>query len=411
MKISIDKMSNASPLRLSDAGKAFFAMLFLRLGCIVATLFAAPLRHTVPHWMAESFFNVSYPLLYCNLVFIIFYKKLSLFLHKYPFALFIDLSLTLGLLLIGGGWRSSYFGYTLTSIIIFTIFDGRRGAYISAAILSAGALIKDPAGGLPFAQEFDFSNWDMRIGAAAAYVLCALITGYFSILLHRLQKLSEAKVEETRKLAAMEEKTRMLLALHDGAKQIVTAMLLKMNPLMKSMQSSQNEIAEELRWLWRGVHHLKNELDQVMDAIKNGDRESSSRCNIVAFIEEEARLSKIMTGFSWQLSAEPSEIYIALPSKLPLRRFLNEAFLNAWKHSGETTGTINLRSFERSTIVCIADKGKGFDASERFAIKNTGLLSLNYRARELNAGLDIETAPGMGCKVILTIPISRSNLD
>ncbi|MEW6418946.1 MAG: ATP-binding protein [Nitrospirota bacterium] len=397
-------MNKSTMPGFTETGNMFFATLLLRVASVVGIIFTLPVRYALPLWMAEWFQRISYPLLVYNLSLLIFYKKITIFLQKYPFILFVDLFIAIGILQIGGGWRSSYFVYTLTTIMVFTLFFGIRGSYISASALVVASIIKDPSGGLPSLKIFDASSLDMRLGAALFYIVAGLITGYFSTLLKRLEMLSKAEVEETRKLTAMEEKTRMALELHDGAKQIVAAMLLKINPLIKRIKPSRDEIADELRWFWRGLNYLQSELNQVMDTLKREDNINKSMCNIVTIAEEEVRIAEVMTGFSWKILPELHDINIPIGCKLPLRRFFSEALMNAWKHSGATTGTIEIKCTGESVTVTVRDDGKGFNYSDIEGKETTGLKSLKYRAGELNGELKIETAPDKGCKLILSFP-------
>jgi signal transduction histidine kinase len=401
-------MKNNTSLGFSDNSRLLLATLVFRAAAVVLVIFTLPMRPTLPAWMLEWFGLISWPLLLYSLLLLIFHKRAAALLSRYPQLLYADLVISTGIISLGGSWRSSYFGYTITTIILFTIFIGRRGAYISALTLTAAAVIKDPSGGLPAMEVFFVSNWDMRMGAALVYVTTGVILGYFRTLLEDLEKMSKAKVEETGKRAAMEEKTRLALDLHDGTKQMVNAMILKMNPLIKKMRPSHDEIADELRWLWRGMNYLRSEFDQVMEMLRqDGPGPGPSRA-ISLIVEDEARTAEVMTGFLWNVSSGPREIEVPLRSQLPLRRFLSEAMMNAWKHSGTTNGTITIRSMGDSASIIIADQGKGFTHPATKSMRTTGMQSLHHRAHELKGELVIETAPGEGCKLILTIPASMN---
>jgi signal transduction histidine kinase len=394
-------------LGFTEISNILLGTLLLRLASVVVVILTLPARQALPQFMAQWLHLISYPLLFYNLMLLIFHKKTAIFLQKHPLVLFIDLFIAVGILQIGGGWRSSYFGYTLTSIMLFTIFGERRGSYTSSVILAVAAMIKDPSGELPSLEVFDVSTLDMRLGAVLFYIMAGLILGYFSTLLKTLELLSKAKVEETRKLSAMGEKTRLALELHDGAKQMVSAMLLKLNPLIKKTKSVQEDIADELRWHWRGMNYLQSELNQVMDALRGKDHVGRSTCNIVTIADEEARIAEVMTGFSWKALSESSEILLPSTSELPLRRFCSEALMNAWKHSGVTTGTIEARCSGGSVIIAITDNGRGFNDSDIENKGTAGLKSLKHRAEALKGDLAIETAPGKGCKLILNIPAHK----
>lgn len=399
-------MKNSTSLGFTDNGRLLLATLVYRAFAVVLVMFTLPIRTTLPAWLLEWYSRVSWPLLLYSLLLLIFYKKAAALLSKYPRLLYADLLISAAVISIGGSWRSSYFGYTLTTIILFTIFIGSRGAYVSALALSVAAVIKDPSGGLPAMKVFFVSDWDMRMGAALVYITTGVMVGYVRTLLEDLEEMSRAKVEETRKRAAMEEKSRLALELHDGTKQMVNAMILKMNPLIKKLQPAHDEIADELRWFWRGMNYLRSEFDQVMEMLRQDSPGPGPSRAISLIVDEEARTAEVMTGFLWQVSAGPRDVEIPLRSQLPLRRFLSEALMNAWKHSGVTTGTITVQSMDGSIMITIMDAGNGFAYPETGPNKTTGLQSLRHRAHELNGQLAVETAPGKGCKLVLTIPAS-----
>lgn len=399
-------MNKTRKLGLADIDHMLFWTFFFRAVSVVIVIFTVPTRTTLPAWMAEGYLRFSYPLLAYSLALFLFRNKTGTLLAAHRSPLIIDLIVTVGVISLGGSWRSSYFGYTISTVMLFTIFEGRRGAYLSAAVLGVTAFIKDPSGGLPSFDIFFIHDWDMRVGGVLFYFATGVIFGYFHVLLERLEALSQAKVEETRKRAAMEEKTRVALELHDGAKQMVNAMLLKMNPIVKKIQSARDETADDVRWIWKGMNYLKSEFDQVMNALKEGDRTDGSPRNILSIIKEEAALAEVMTGFRWEISADVQEFNVSSRRELPVRRFLSEALMNAWKHSGENNGTLTLACAENQVVLTVADKGRGFDYTSATESKTTGLKSLNHRAKELGADLAIETDPGQGCMLVLTLPVS-----
>lgn len=398
-------MARNSHINFTDTGKMFFAVFLLRIVAVILVIFTLSIRPTLPAWMLEWWGRIAYPLLAYSVFSFLFYKKAATVLEKHPWLLYADLLISVGIIQIGGSWRSSYFGYTITSMILFTIVQGRMGAYISAAVLIVAAVVKDPSGGLSSMEVFFVSDWDMRMGAALIYTTAGAILGYFSALLKRIETLSRAEMEKTK----IEANTQLALELHDGAKQMVNAILLKMNPLVKDVQSSQNAISEEIRWIWRGMNYLKNEMNQVMDTLRKGAGISPAVCAIMPLAEEEARIAEVMTGLSWSVTSECRELCIPFCCAMPFRRFLSEAMMNAWKHSGAVSGVIFLQHSGESAIITVTDMGIGFNPHDKIGGSTTGLSSLKYRAEELNGSVEIETAPGRGCSVVLTFPLLSSS--
>ncbi len=397
-------MASNSKFGLTDINKIFLIILIYRIIMILVAMVTLRFRQTLPEPMIEWFRFISYPLLVYGLLLILLHKIVSGWLQRYPALMLIDLFIGIAILQIGGAWRSSYFGYTFSTIIVFTVFGGKKGAYFSMTMLILTALIKDPTGRLPSLETFFTPNWDMRLGAASFYLVAGLILAYFHTLMQRLEMLSKAEVEKTRKLTQIEEKNRMAFELHDGVKQMVTAMLLKMNPILKNIQSSKDEMAEDLRWLWKGMNYLKNDLNEVMLNLKEDISQESIQCDLVNIAEEEKQLAEVMTGFSWRLLTSLSGLTIPHNLTQNFRRFLSETFINAWKHSGVKEGVIKIENRNGFTAVIIEDQGNGFDYDGNRKLSTSGLNSLKYRSQELGGTLTIKSKPCQGCRITLVLP-------
>jgi hypothetical protein len=111
---------------------ALRATLALRIFAVLVAAFTLPVRENLPAEMATWYGRIAPPILCLNLAWLLYAKRLALYLERHPRWLAVDLVLTAGVIFTGGGWRSSYFEYTLTTIIIFTSLAGRKGACISA---------------------------------------------------------------------------------------------------------------------------------------------------------------------------------------------------------------------------------------------------------------------------------------
>jgi len=90
-------------------------------------------------------------------------------------------------------------------------------------------------------------------------------------------------------------------------------------------------------------------------------------------------------------------------------RVVQEALHNCEKHAGATHVQLSVRQFPDRLVAEVVDNGKGFsiDAQGRPA-RSRGLGLLGSRERAVNAGgsLNIESAPGRGTRVTLTVPLA-----
>jgi signal transduction histidine kinase len=103
---------------------------------------------------------------------------------------------------------------------------------------------------------------------------------------------------------------------------------------------------------------------------------------------------------------------VALPEaqELALYRIVQEAISNALKHAQASRMQVHLHTGHLGLTLIIRDDGCGFDYGQVQA-RNTaglGLKSLAARASLLNATLHLESAPGQGTSVQLTMPLPGS---
>jgi len=87
-------------------------------------------------------------------------------------------------------------------------------------------------------------------------------------------------------------------------------------------------------------------------------------------------------------------------------RMIQEALTNSARHSEATEVTIAISRGAEHCIVTIADNGCGAASDARPGLKSFGLLGMRERAERLGGELKIETAPGQGFAVKITMPLA-----
>jgi signal transduction histidine kinase len=95
-----------------------------------------------------------------------------------------------------------------------------------------------------------------------------------------------------------------------------------------------------------------------------------------------------------------------------LFRNVRELLTNVIKHAKAKTVSVCLKSYDAILMVIIEDDGVGFDP-QAAGIQpggekgGFGLFSIHERMTDLEGSFDMESEPGKGCKVILTVPLER----
>jgi signal transduction histidine kinase len=401
-----------TPLNSIQIHQALKATLLYRIAFVIIAVVTLPSRKNLPAFMLDGYIAVA-PLLVCwNLMFLIFIQPITRFLRQHLQWLILDLILSVGIIFCGGGWRNSYFVYTLTTIIIFTIFAHRKGAYVSSFIMAAISLCKNPLPKGDPIQIFEVTNWDMRLGASLFYVTAGVILSYFSTLVERLNQLSEGRVIQERKHSAMKQRLDLAFDLHDRLKSKLSAVLMIAGLLAKKTTSFDTQTAKDIQRLWQWLNYCQNELNTIVHSLKCQAPLSScpnSCVDLYLLTKEEIRILSGMTGFSWYLEKSDNEFLVPKSMQSALCAFISEALTNSWKHSGGDEGWIKLCKNNDQIQLDIIDYGNGFALADVKRHKTSGLTSLYRRAEEVHGYFDIKTAPGKGCRCSLFFPVTSPN--
>jgi signal transduction histidine kinase len=85
-------------------------------------------------------------------------------------------------------------------------------------------------------------------------------------------------------------------------------------------------------------------------------------------------------------------------------RMIQEVLNNILKHAHATCITVSLEITETSTLITVKDDGVGFEPYKLDEAKTgIGLKNMKQRAKDINGKVSINTAPGQGTEVVITI--------
>jgi signal transduction histidine kinase len=101
------------------------------------------------------------------------------------------------------------------------------------------------------------------------------------------------------------------------------------------------------------------------------------------------------------------------PTEAALLRVTQQALANAREHAGAKRVVITLTCLENLVTVDIADDGNGFDVRRparrgRISGRGQGLAGMRMRARRAGGSLTVESAPGEGAVVSMSVPLAAA---
>lgn len=218
--------------------------------------------------------------------------------------------------------------------------------------------------------------------------------------LHHTQE--ELRILSGRLLEAQDqERVRLARELHDNISQRLVLLKMRLNALQGKTRT-----LDDLRIQFQ---ETKDMCDVVCDEVRAlSHRLHSSKLDLLG-------LAKAVRGLCEEMAAQQSvQVEVAIkdiPARLPselslcLFRVLQEALLNAIKHSGERVFQVGLHSTSSEINLSIHDSGVGFDVTEAMRGSGLGLVSMRERLHLLGGSLSIESGLGHGTTIEARAPL------
>lgn len=92
-------------------------------------------------------------------------------------------------------------------------------------------------------------------------------------------------------------------------------------------------------------------------------------------------------------------------------RILQEALTNVARHADARTAAITLDVHDGALRLQVRDDGRGFDPGTPGERRTFGLLGMHERAMVFGGGLRIDSAPGRGTTVLLSVPLDDQSMS
>jgi two-component system sensor histidine kinase UhpB len=195
--------------------------------------------------------------------------------------------------------------------------------------------------------------------------------------------------------AQEEERARVARELHDEVNQSLTGLLLRLEALRETAPPElEQEIAATRSLASQAMQELLSLARQLRPTALD---DLGLTAAIGGQLEQLDR-----TGVAAELSAEGDFSDLDDDVQLVVYRVAQEAITNAARHSEATRIAVRLRRLDQEVELEVADDGRGFafEQSER----GLGIGGMRERALLIGAELTIESRPGHGTTVRLSVP-------
>ncbi|MCU0639680.1 MAG: PAS domain S-box protein [Candidatus Krumholzibacteria bacterium] len=242
-----------------------------------------------------------------------------------------------------------------------------------------------------------------------------LIAGHLGLGLERLELLKAEKIyeEKVKKLAGKliqtieEDKSRIARNLHDDIGQSIIVLIAELAEFEKTLPPGDAGTIERCKQVRMRLNDLAGETRRV----------AYSLALQPAMLEDLG----LIPALQWYIDTvvEPGGIEVdlaaagfdeMLPSRqaVALYRVAQEALTNAMRHSGAKKVQLKLIKGYPNIIMDIKDRGRGFPMKGAGAPGDgLGITGMRERIQNIDGTFDIQSAPGKGTRVRVTLPVEE----
>jgi two-component system sensor histidine kinase UhpB len=196
--------------------------------------------------------------------------------------------------------------------------------------------------------------------------------------------------------AQEQERTRVARDLHDEVNQSLTGLLLR---LEAAREAAPPELEEELAETKALANQAMRELLSLARQLRPTALDDLGLAAALAGQVEQLARGEIEA----ELSADGDFSDLGDDAQLVVYRVAQEALSNAARHSGANRVEVRLRRLDDGGVeLTVADDGRGFAFDESEG--GLGIAGMRERALLIGGELTIESRPGRGTTVRLTVP-------
>ena len=329
---------------------------------------------------------------------VVFAVTLGLIVADFTTWIELDVAAIFGLpLVLAGATRSRALLWVLTGLLVTTTF------VVYALQIPPGAFTL---------KEIFFVN--RLLNAISLLLLAGLLhiwirsaeTGeaQAQVIKDQNEKLQAAKV--ARRMVEVQETERRELAnhLHDLVGQKLTALSINLNIVKGQLLPSQaTQIGVRLDESLKVVEETTESIRDVMAELRPAVLDDFGLAPVLRWYADQFTKR---TGVATSVVEQGPGRRLSPTAEHALFRMAQNALVNVAKHSHANRAEVTLRTTPQSTCLIVADNGDGFDpmaVHQPARDHGWGLMIMRERAASIGAQLSIESAPGHGTKVIVTL--------
>ncbi|MGI5167410.1 sensor histidine kinase [Spirillospora sp. CA-253888] len=383
-----DRFDNAAGARL---GGLFRLLMQVRILVATVSLLLVPAERRT---LNSAFLVVCIVAL--SVLGVIAWRQIASWLLKYPVLLGIDACISYAVLE-AGGVLGPFFLFTLITSAVSGLLYRRLGIVL-ICVVQVMLYYAAAAGDAELLVSFQ-----TLIAMPAFYLIVAFIGHGLRGLLDEHGALEEARRKAEVLAAGAEERARLAREMHDSLTKTLRGIALVAMALPTWVERSPDRAAAEARRISAAAEAAAAEARQLITDLRTAPaaRPLADQVRDVArdwSAEQEMPTSATVLDF-----AEPPPVVAA-----EIVAVLKEALENVARHAHASRVEVGLAEEDDRLVLTVRDDGRGMagppDLERLFDDGHYGLVGMGERAASAGGSVEIDSAPGAGTTVRLSLP-------
>jgi len=263
-------------------------------------------------------------------------------------------------------------------------------------------------------------SWQrLGLGLTASLAIALLATIYAGRLENRLLRQLEKDARTSHELqqlssklinAQEEERRSIARELHDEVGQVLTAVNVELSLAQRALEVKgvSGHMLDEAQSVTQNALHAVRDLSQLLHPAVLDD------LGLPAAIEWYLRGTARRHGLAVDLRVDGMSDRLGSDTEVAAYRIVQEAVTNVVRHARATSCRVCLRRDVSTLVVEVEDDGTGFDPEALGRIggeRGLGMVGIRERVTQLRGRLVVDSAPGRGTRVVVTLPADMPSAD
>lgn len=213
-------------------------------------------------------------------------------------------------------------------------------------------------------------------------------------------------IRRLRSRAGAMQRARVARELHDGAIQSLISAEMRVDVLRRRAERGCSNFAGDLGEVQQLLRNEVLNLRELMQQMRPVDLTPEQLLDYVADAVDRFRRD---TGIEAKFLSDLQEVHLTPHSCRELVRIVQEGLVNIRKHAHATHALVRIMCNGGALRLTISDNGRGFDfegliGSEELSATSKGPMIIKERVRAIGGQLSIESMPGRGSRLEITLP-------